>query len=319
MIKLVYRKEVFDKIMYFVEKSPVECSGLGMVRKEKGVWTVTDAFMLPQKNTATTTDIDPEDMAKALFDYKDHPDEMILWWHSHVNMGVFWSPTDKTTITDFAKGGQCVATVFNKKGEYLSALMLYDCFKDPMLGDGIWWEKIETKIEAVANADLLKKWDEEYAKNIKPLVVSTSNYTGTNHYSWYSQYNSKQGSLGFQESKDKTGNSSTTSTTSTPAGGGGRSKKGKGKDKEKPILRNVNGEYHTTASSKEVLEMVQESIHDDLDPRELLPGEPWYDFSSKAWYDDYGNELTDDQACAWFEENWSHIEDRQRELNGGNA
>lgn len=110
--------------MYWVRNSDIEVSGLGKVilDKEKQTFTVVSAMLLPQKGTATTTQIEAKDIAKAMFETKDSEGVLAFWWHSHVKMQAFWSGTDTKTIEDTADGGLCVATVFNHQGDTKTAV-----------------------------------------------------------------------------------------------------------------------------------------------------------------------------------------------------
>ena len=93
--KVIIENEVFRKIMHWVDKSDYEVSGLGTLTcDENGVFRVKSAMLLPQKNGTTHTDIEAEDVGKLMYALKDQAGELRFWWHSHVNMGVFWSGTD---------------------------------------------------------------------------------------------------------------------------------------------------------------------------------------------------------------------------------
>src|SRR5512135_244863 len=66
-------RSVYQKIMHWVNKSDFEVSGLGKVILENGVLRVVEAILLSQTNTRTTTEIEPQDMGKAMFLLKDTP------------------------------------------------------------------------------------------------------------------------------------------------------------------------------------------------------------------------------------------------------
>lgn len=65
--------------------------------------------------------MDAASIAKAMYETRDDEGMFNFWWHSHVNMGVFWSGTDMDTIRQIGSQGFVVATVFNKKNEMLDA------------------------------------------------------------------------------------------------------------------------------------------------------------------------------------------------------
>lgn len=175
-LKIVIDNMVYQKVMYWVHKSSDEVSGLGNViyEPETNTIRVIDAIMLPQTNTGGSTDIDADAVAKAMFLMHKNkvPGQLKWWWHSHVNMGVFWSGTDVATIKQLGGGGWFSATVFNKRAEMLSAF----CQKDPVR---LMAPKIETFIAHPANTELIAKWDEEYTKNVKEKPKFLGSFQGS--------------------------------------------------------------------------------------------------------------------------------------------
>ena len=168
-LKIVIDQLVYQKVMYWVNKSEYEVSGLGNVvfEPETNTLRVIDAIMLPQKNTGTTTDIEAADVAKAMFKLRNAPGTLRWWWHSHVNMNVFWSDTDISTIKTLGNGGWFCATVFNKRNETKSAF----CQKTPVR---LLASDIPTML-ASANKELITQWDDEYNKNVENVQRSFDN------------------------------------------------------------------------------------------------------------------------------------------------
>jgi hypothetical protein len=174
---VIIDQEVYRKIMHWVNKSHMEVSGLGMVRVEKdGILRVVSAMLLPQKNGSTHTDIEAEDVNKALFSLRESEGDLRFWWHSHVNMAVFWSGTDMDTIKKIGAGGWFLSTVFNKRNELRSAFYAVDGLKTPWGVSPHFIDELETTIQAETNP-LAALWDKEYEDNV------TSSYTPhTSHW-----------------------------------------------------------------------------------------------------------------------------------------
>ncbi len=162
--KVIIDDLVYQKIMHFIDKSSVEVSGLGkIVITGNGDIRVVDAMLLPQRNTATTTDIKPEDVGKAMFLMKDAEGDLRFWWHSHVNMPVFWSGTDQDTIVKLASGGWFVSTVFNKKREMRTCIAT----SEPFLGV---IDDVRTEISRTLDSQLMASWDKEYQEKVTDLI-----------------------------------------------------------------------------------------------------------------------------------------------------
>lgn len=123
-MKLVIPNEVYQKIMYWVHKADFEVSGMGNVtyNPETKEFLVHDACLVKQVGSGASTDIDSTALAKAMYDMRNHPGQLSFWWHSHVNMNVFMSGTDKDTCKQLGSNGYCMAAVFNKRAQIKTAL-----------------------------------------------------------------------------------------------------------------------------------------------------------------------------------------------------
>jgi len=171
MSEVILRRNVFNKIMHMIDKAKKdEVSGFGMCTYEDGAFTVNEAIMIKQEEqTSASTTMDAQAAANAMFELKDYGD-YLWWWHTHPNMGVFWSSTDTTAINELSEHGVVVATVFNEKQEMKSAVQQGKPF-------GVADLDIPTFIEnEYIDEATLKAWDKEYEDNKaipKPLVPNT--------------------------------------------------------------------------------------------------------------------------------------------------
>lgn len=133
-MKLKIPINIHAQISLCVEKCAGEVSGLGRVKYDASTDTleVTKIYLPKQVVTSTSTDIDKDSIfeIEATEQTDSHLGFLCYHWHSHANMGVFFSSTDKETYQEIGKQGLCVASVFNKKGETKSCL----CYKTNFLG-----------------------------------------------------------------------------------------------------------------------------------------------------------------------------------------
>jgi hypothetical protein len=185
---LVIDNEVYHKVMHWVDKSNYEVSGLGTIRVEEGgVLRVTSALLLPQKNGFTHTDIEAEDVNKALFQLRHAAGDLKWWWHSHVKMNVFWSGTDMDTIKKFGLGGWVLATVFNQKREVKSAAWVQGGYQLPWGSAPSFIDDIDTKIAAYDKTKIAE-WDEEYRLNVT-TAMDMSGWEKTADGAWVKRAN----------------------------------------------------------------------------------------------------------------------------------
>ena len=167
---------VYKKVMHWVNKSRFEVSGLGIVRVEKdGILRVVDAILLPQKNGSAHTDIEPEDVNRALFQMRETPGDLRWWWHSHVQMQVFWSGTDHDTIKKVGKGGWFACTVFNQKNEVKSCYYAEEGQRTPWGTMPLMIDDLPTKVTMIEDPREVE-WNAEYEKNVKIAVPEFKSY-----------------------------------------------------------------------------------------------------------------------------------------------
>jgi len=170
-------QDVHDKIIHWVNKSDKEVSGFGKVEidKKTGVFKIIDAFLLEQEVGSAHTDICSKALSKLMFESKDSKGDLRWWWHSHVNMDVFWSAQDRETILDLGKQGWITASVFNKSEEVRSAV----CYKytySSVFGEGEntqLEDNITTTIILNRDQKEIDSWDKEFTEKVKERKIVT--------------------------------------------------------------------------------------------------------------------------------------------------
>ena len=165
--KVQIARMALEKIQYLVRKDRQEISGLGITRVVGDTIFVDDVKMLDQVRGPAHTDIDAEAAAKLMFEWREREGNLNFWWHSHVNMGVFWSSQDLATIRDMGKQGMCIASVFNKKGEIRTAVACN--MKTPFAETEqlIMYDNLPLTTESIVDSETQKLWDAELASCVK--------------------------------------------------------------------------------------------------------------------------------------------------------
>jgi proteasome lid subunit RPN8/RPN11 len=112
-------RHALEKLLLYAERCPVEIGGLGTLVEDAEGLLVTDLFLLAQRVSASDTELDTE----ALFDFLARlvadggdPAQVRVWWHSHADMDVTWSETDRMTIGSLP-GDFWVALLVNRRRE----------------------------------------------------------------------------------------------------------------------------------------------------------------------------------------------------------
>ena len=178
--KLIFPRLVYEKINHMVQKGGShECSGLGVTRLVGNKIYVDDIIMVKQRNSGGTTDMEADAVAKAMYHFRNHEGVMNFWWHSHADMGVFWSGTDSATINQIGQGGMCVAAVFNKKREVKAAV---SCLIETPFSEtpvSLFLDDIPVSAETQIPEEMKTAWDAEYDDSVEK---KTYHYSGTSAY-----------------------------------------------------------------------------------------------------------------------------------------
>ena len=125
--KIVIKHQVYNKIRAYADLCNNEISALGTVRVYDNTIYINNIFLFNQKVNGTTTEICQNDLSKFIYQCVKEdidPSSLKLWWHSHVNMDVFWSPTDQNTIGKFSKEWM-VSIVSNKQDKFKVRLDIF--------------------------------------------------------------------------------------------------------------------------------------------------------------------------------------------------
>lgn len=191
-LRLYIPREIYQKCMHFVNKSNFEVSWFGSLYYDKkdNYFVVQKIWLLKQENASAETEIDGAALADLLFDVKDEPFDLKWWAHSHVNMGVFWSSTDRETMKMLSKNGWFLSTVFNKKNEMRTALDM----NIPGQIFPIFMDNVETIVFDFIPEEKEKEWDKEYNDNVKIKHQS---------YEWYGKGSKKYTKEDFEAFEQK--------------------------------------------------------------------------------------------------------------------
>lgn len=153
---------VMKRINYYTQAASGEVSGLGIVSvDEKGRHVVNKVYLLEQESSGADTELKPEAISKLMVDMmkeNEDPGKLKFWWHSHANMGVFWSGTDDTCAETLSKEF-AFSLVVNKAGDRRCRLDLYQPFR--ITFDGV-------KVEVLSQED--KALKEECEKEVQEKV-----------------------------------------------------------------------------------------------------------------------------------------------------
>jgi hypothetical protein len=174
-----------QKIFVYVDAVPGEISGLFTVKvSEDNQFIMTDVFLLDQEATSGGCELSVDGQTEFLAKLAEEEnyeaiEDLKGWWHSHANMGVFWSGTDETTQVKEYRPEYLVSLVVNKKREMKGRLTIYNPICIEMdLEPSIAWAEYAEKEALIAEVKAKVKEPEKKVAVITRQGVGIPNYHG---------------------------------------------------------------------------------------------------------------------------------------------
>ncbi|MDD4409368.1 MAG: hypothetical protein PHW52_01805 [Candidatus Pacebacteria bacterium] len=161
--------EAMQRLCMYIRYCQEEVSGLGRVSMVGNNFVIHDVYLLEQKVSATNTVLSPKDLSNFLVKMVtdgDDPEGIKLWWHSHVDMPVFWSNIDEHTAGSF-RNKWMLSLVGNKAEEFRIRLDIFDPFR--LTIDGLEL-KIDFSDDLIMTEDVKKEISEKVS-SVNPFPV----------------------------------------------------------------------------------------------------------------------------------------------------
>lgn len=126
-IKLQLPPLIKAQLMIYAAEAKGEIGGLGRITIVEGNnFLLTEVFLIEQEAHSAECDLDSEGVYKlyaGLMGEGKDVDDIKCWWHSHGDIGVGFSTTDNTTISEWPKEAEwLIALVINKRGNLVAQL-----------------------------------------------------------------------------------------------------------------------------------------------------------------------------------------------------
>ena len=112
-------RNTYERMMAYARLCNEEIGMMGTAKMINGNMVITGIYISKQKVHGATCELDPADLARldSIVMPKNEGD-LIVWCHSHVNMGVSPSSQDNETFNRLInQAGRCIAIIVNKKRE----------------------------------------------------------------------------------------------------------------------------------------------------------------------------------------------------------
>jgi hypothetical protein len=219
---IVISKKALIQMFIYVDKCSEEIGWMGTAYRDDKQITIDDVYLFDQEVHSTTTEITPEglsDFATELLNQENGMDiwnNLKMWGHSHVRMGVTPSAQDDKQMETFQDGGHdwFIRLIANKNGEL--KIDLYDYVNGIIYNDLPWYAEESEEEEAIlaqirvlqAQLDGINQaYTDFYSGTIeaemKVKVRKKTYSTGSNWYNNQNRTGYMQQSLPIADKKDE--------------------------------------------------------------------------------------------------------------------
>jgi hypothetical protein len=129
-LQLILPIATYQRMMQYVDVADTEITGFADVEYDvdRHALIAGSVYLLEQEATGADCEMSEETISNFTVECVKSGMTQLprLWWHSHVNMGAFFSGTDDQAMIDLENGSFSVALVLNKKREMLCTLNIYN-------------------------------------------------------------------------------------------------------------------------------------------------------------------------------------------------
>ena len=165
-IRIEIPMEIHAQMLAYIRSTDDEVSGMGhAIRSDDGRYVIQDICLPEQTGSSAHTELDPKALATLMVSKAKRGDLRALnvWWHSHVNMGTFWSDTDDMNCRGLVKGKEWIVSLVACQDGSIR------CRLDVDRPIGFYFDcvPIAVQIHGVTKAKV-DGWKSEVKRNVKP-------------------------------------------------------------------------------------------------------------------------------------------------------
>ena len=176
-MQIILEQKAAEKMAEYIKQATGEISGLGQsFLTGRDTVTVKDIWLWKQECSAATTEVLNHDAmiecAMEAVAQGAPMDQINVWWHSHANMGVFFSGQDQDTIDNWVNNRFLVSIVGNKKGDFAARVDI----KEPI---PCTIDNVPVSREWSGNAELAAQVTQEIALKVQTKKWAAMPYSGS--------------------------------------------------------------------------------------------------------------------------------------------
>lgn len=170
-------QKAWQKIWALTDECKIEVSAMGHVatdeqRKEWGIkekYYVLDIHVIDQTCGPVSTELDQESLADLIASLREEGvkgNQLIFWWHSHVNMGTGHSGTDEAQIESFDSDTALISMITNKSGDVNMRVDVMEPFRYSFEGCGYEVDRLP-----IIEDDWAEKMLKDHVEEIRPQPI----------------------------------------------------------------------------------------------------------------------------------------------------
>jgi len=163
-MKILLENKIAIKLRAYTLHAKGEVSGYGKsIMTEEGDILIIDIALFDQECSSSSTNLDVSALAKFMYEKTQGGESLKnwnVWWHTHGDLGVFWSGTDDDTIEEHVKNNKkLISIVTNKEGELLGRVDVLP-IDSSEFGIKFTPHQTDADVEVLVNKDMQEYIDE---------------------------------------------------------------------------------------------------------------------------------------------------------------
>jgi len=175
------------------DKAGLEISGMMVLLQDGEDWIISDPIILKQTCGAGETELDQQELANyyGLMATEHGAGVGFVWWHSHVNMAAFMSPTDVTAMNEFNRSPWTISLVVNVTGEYELRLNYFSPVHVHIKAKLNLMEAPENEVTVRRGRKIVRKYKETAAPDVTPSEAMIAEVNEKVSHTQYNEYSKK--------------------------------------------------------------------------------------------------------------------------------
>ena len=186
-----FSQQAYQQMNALTDACPIEISAMGVLAStaQRREWGISEKFYIigfhvpDQECTGGSTIMETDSLSELTLALRDQgiaSEQICVWWHSHVNMGVSHSGTDEKQIEDFHFDKVCISIITNKRREINVRVDIFSPFRFTFEGCGYAVDTV-----SILDDGWAQEMVDDHVSKPAPTLLNVNRGVGYDNGNWY--------------------------------------------------------------------------------------------------------------------------------------